>query len=494
MTTLEATAEQVEQDRGQEIVDRELEADPIDVLAVDDDPDLVDLTATFLEREKSGFRVDTATSVDEAIDRLQADDFDAVVSDYDMPEQNGLEFLKHVRAEEDELPFILFTGKGSEEIASKAIKEGVTDYLQKDTKSSQYSVLANRLQNAVEQYRTKIALRQSEKKFSKLVEHSTDVISIINESARFEYLSPSAKHILGYEPAELIGENVFDYAHPDDRAKAMEEFYDIIENPDKMPAVEFRFKDPDRNWPVLESRSKNLLDDEVIQGFVVNTRDISEAKARENELKRQKNQLENMKKSITHDLRGPLNVAFGAFDLYQETGDGEQLEKLERALHRADQIIDQMVNLSSQGEEITDTELVRLDEIAKRAWDMVESANATLQIEDSKQFQADPDRLQRVFENLFRNAVEHGGPDVTVSVRTGESSIVVADDGAPIPESDRENVFDPGFSTNGSLGYGLAIVKQIALGHGWDVAVDESDRGGARVALTDVTFEPKVYN
>ncbi|MFP4590719.1 MAG: response regulator [Halobacteriales archaeon] len=493
MTTTESANEPVAEPTSHDVSERRLEEDPIDVLAVDDDADLVDLTATFLEREQQGFRVETATSVDDALELLEERAFEAIVSDYDMPEIDGLEFLELVRGDYPNLPFILFTGKGSEQIASKAIKKGVTDYLQKGTKSSQYSVLANRLHNAVQQYRTEIALQKSEAKFSKLVEHSTDVIAIINESARFEYLSPSARHILGYDPGELEGENVFDYAHPDDRPEAMEKFYSIIENPDTMPNVEFRFKDPDRNWPVLEARAKNLLDDDVIQGFVVNTRDITTAKERENELKRQKNQLENMKKSVMHDLRGPLNVAFGSLELYQESGDPEQMAKLERALHRVDQIIDQMVNLSSQGEEITETVLVRLEDVARKAWDMVETANATLQIEDSKQFQADPSRLQQLFENLFRNAVEHGGPDVTITVRTTDNGIIVADDGQPIPRENREEIFDPGFSTNGNLGYGLAIVKQIALGHGWEVDVGESDAGGTRFELSDITFEPTIY-
>ncbi|MFW6448665.1 MAG: sensor histidine kinase, partial [Halobacteriota archaeon] len=156
-------------------------------------------------------------------------------------------------------------------------------------------------------------------------------------------------------------------------------------------------------------------------------------------------------------------------------------------------IIDQMVNLSSQGEEITETVLVRLEDVAKNAWEMVETANATLQIEDSKQFQADPSRLQQLFENLFRNAVEHGGPDVTINVRTTDNGIIVADDGIPIPEESRHEIFDPGFSTNGNLGYGLAIVKQIALGHGWEVEVSESDAGGTLFEIGNVTFEPTIY-
>lgn len=486
-TEFESEAESFETD------EEEFNDSPIHVLAVDDDPQLVDLTATFLEREKAGFSVTTMTNVDDAMDHLREHELDAIVSDYDMPGKNGLEFLELVRDDHPDLPFILFTGKGSEEIASRAIKKGVTDYLQKGTKATQYSVLANRLHNAVQQYRAKLALERSEVRFSKLVEHSTDVISIVNESARFEYLSPSAKHVLGYEPDELIGENVFDYAHPDDRQKAMEEFYHIIEDPEYRSRVEFRFKDPDRNWPVLESRAKNLLDDDVIQGFVINSRDITESRERENELKRQKNQLENMKKSITHDLRSPLNVAFGSLDLYEETGDGEQINRLERALHRINQIIDQMVELSNQGSSITETKTIRLEDVAIAAWEMVETDGARLEIDDSKQLNADPSRLQQLFENLFRNAIEHGGEDVIITIGTTDSGFYIEDNGTGIPDEHIEKVFDPGYSTGGNMGYGLAIVKQIALGHGWDIEVEEGSEGGARFEITGITFQPHIY-
>ena len=105
------------------------------VLHVDDEPNILDLTATFLEREGENIAVETATSATEGLDRLTEGDFesgvpfDCIVSDYDMPGMNGLEFLEAVREEHPDLPFILFTGEGSEEIASEAITAGVSDYL-----------------------------------------------------------------------------------------------------------------------------------------------------------------------------------------------------------------------------------------------------------------------------------------------------------------------------------------------------------------------------
>ena len=125
----------------------------IRILHVDDEPDLADLAATFLERENDRFRVETATSGEEGFQRLAADEFDCVVSDYNMPQMDGIEFLDAVREEHPDIPFILFTGKGNEEIASEAIAHDVTDYLQKGSGSEQYRLLANRIENAVQQYR-----------------------------------------------------------------------------------------------------------------------------------------------------------------------------------------------------------------------------------------------------------------------------------------------------------------------------------------------------
>jgi DNA-binding NtrC family response regulator len=121
--------------------------DSIRVLHVDDEPDFCDVVALYLEREGDALEVLTEHSADAGLERLETGDVDCVISDYDMPGTDGLEFLEAVREEHPDLPFILFTGKGSEEIASDAISTGVTDYLQKRGGTEQYSVLANRIEN-----------------------------------------------------------------------------------------------------------------------------------------------------------------------------------------------------------------------------------------------------------------------------------------------------------------------------------------------------------
>ena len=122
----------------------------IRVLHVDDDERFAETSAELIERESDAFEVVVETSADAALDRLDEDSVDCVVSDYEMPGRDGIELLRAVRDQYPEVPFVLFTGKGSEEVASEAISAGVTDYLQKEPGTEQYALLANRIENAVE--------------------------------------------------------------------------------------------------------------------------------------------------------------------------------------------------------------------------------------------------------------------------------------------------------------------------------------------------------
>ncbi|WP_159899100.1 hybrid sensor histidine kinase/response regulator [Salinirussus salinus] len=176
------------------------------VLLVDDEPDLADVAATFLEREDERFTVDTATGAEEALSALTDREVDCIVSDYDMPGQNGIDLLESVREDYPDLPFVLFTGKGSEEVASDAISAGVTDYLQKETGTSQYAVLANRVGNVVEQYRSRRELEASQKRLSLFIEQSP--LGVLEYDSDFEIVrvNEAGEEILGYSEAELRGE------------------------------------------------------------------------------------------------------------------------------------------------------------------------------------------------------------------------------------------------------------------------------------------------
>lgn len=364
---------------------------PISILHVDDDPNFGKMAARFLKRENDRFEIDATESANAALELLSKENFDCIVSDYQMPGLNGIEFLRNVRENHPDLPFILFTGKGSEQVASEAISAGVTDYLQKETGTEQYEILANRIQNVVMNYRAQTNYREmfekmpdgvtlhdtdsgalidtneefcdmlgytreellalnfeelhadvepytieraeeyihkaategpqtfewldqrkdggllpvevnlrlstidgqerilavvrdisdrkeQEERFEALIDHSNDVITVVDDSGMITYQSPSVERILGYPPDELIGTALFEYVHPEDLGRVSGAFTEFVESREKTTKqIEFRFQHKDGTWVWLESIGSNQRADKL-DGFVVNSRDISKRK------------------------------------------------------------------------------------------------------------------------------------------------------------------------------------------------------------------------
>ncbi len=160
----------------------------------------------YLERINDDFDVVTKTSAVAALDFLRTEQVDCIVSDYDMPNTDGLEFLELIREQYPDIPFILFTGKGSEEIASEAIASGVTDYMQKGGRSDTYDVLANRIENAVEQHRTEQRFWNALSWYQRLVEQELAGVCIIQDGT-FVYVNQKLADIFGYDQSELIDES-----------------------------------------------------------------------------------------------------------------------------------------------------------------------------------------------------------------------------------------------------------------------------------------------
>jgi PAS domain S-box-containing protein len=256
--------------------------EPIRVLHVDDDPDLAETAALFLEEEHDRFEVVTETSADDGLHRLAAADVDCVVSDYDMPGKDGLDFLEAVRSAHSDLPFVLFTGKGSEEIASEAISAGVTEYLQKGTGTDQYTVLANRIERAVAENRAKQALEESERMFSTLVSNLPGMVyRACNEPDwPMEFVSDGCRDLTGYDPELLEDGSVRwgpDVLHEDDAGTMWDDVQAALDAREPFEVTyRIRTADDEVKWVWEQGRGVYDGDDLVaLEGFIT---DITERK------------------------------------------------------------------------------------------------------------------------------------------------------------------------------------------------------------------------
>ena len=446
-----------------------------------------------------------------------------------------------------------------------------------------------------------------------LVEEVNDLATVVDTDGTITYVSPAITRILGYDPGELVGHEGFEFVHPEDRERNADALEAVLSNPSESETVEVRFRHADGSWRWIEATMRNRVDDDIIDGVLLSSRDITERKEyerearelaeeyeallnsvedaiflmnveedgngvrfeferlspsyerqtgitteevqgqtpqavfgeeqgaelaanyhrcvktgepisyqeelrvsegarfwqtklapvvsdgeitrlvgvtrnvterveRERQLRQQNERLGEFASVISHDLRSPLNVAQGRAALLAEQGESEHLDPLLQALDRMEAIVEDTLTLARQGDTISETESVSLTNLVGKCWATVDTDDATIEIVDEMTFQADPGRLRHVFENLFRNAVEHGGSDVTVRVGChNELGIYVEDNGPGIPVEKRDEVFEPGHSSaQGGTGFGLTIVKRIVEAHGWELSVADGTEGGAR--------------
>ncbi|WP_256393299.1 PAS domain-containing response regulator [Natronoarchaeum rubrum] len=273
--------------------------EPITVLHVDDEPPLLDLTKTFLERE-GDIEVRTESNPERALELLDGS-IDCVLSDYQMPEMDGIEFLDAVRERRPSVPFVLFTGKGSEEIASEAISAGVSDYIQKETGADQYTVLANRIRNLVDQRRTEWTLRQR----VEAIEAASEGIAVFDGCGELAYANEAYSGLYGRDPDDLFGKHWREF-HPEwaiERA-----------NDDVLPSLsetgewsgEMTIERAD-GTTVPTSVSVAAIergvtgrdpDDERSGGAVFVVRDLTERRERERELEEQRRRFRSLLESL----------------------------------------------------------------------------------------------------------------------------------------------------------------------------------------------------
>ncbi|QLD85189.1 PAS domain S-box protein [Natronomonas halophila] len=229
--------------------------------------------------------------------------------------------------------------------------------------------------------------------------------------------------------------------------------------------------------------------------------------ARRRELERQNERLDEFAGVVSHDLRNPLTVAKGRLELMDAESDEDEADEnvtaARDALDRMEALIDDLLELARAGEVVDDPDCVDLAGHAETCWGNVETDGATLESDLTNAVWADENRLAQLFENLFRNAVEHGstsppsqaqedtvehgGDDVTIRVGDLDDGFYIEDDGPGIPPEERDDIFEAGYTTAADgNGFGLSIVQKIVEAQGWTIDVTESESGGARFEIRGV--------
>lgn len=324
--------------------------------------------------------------------------------------------------------------------------------------------------------------------FRHLVEAASDLLVVLDANGVFTYLTPAASRVLGYEPAELRGEQALDYIHPGDRELVTTELQRGLTEPGHTATVEHRFRGAEGAWRWLESRGRSL--DETATGtgrIVVVTRDVTERRRREERIAAQNDRLDTFAGVVSHDLQGPLAVASGNLELYRKTGDEAALDRIERAHQRMSRLTSTLLALARDGDgEVSDFEPVSLVDCATTALETSPLAAERVSIDEGlPTVRGDYTRLCSVFENLFRNVATHAGPDAQVWAEPlpDEPGFLVADDGPGLPAADteREALFEAGRSgTDDGTGFGLYIVDAVVTAHGWTVTATDRPGGGAQ--------------
>jgi PAS domain S-box-containing protein len=327
---------------------------------------------------------------------------------------------------------------------------------------------------------------QELKRYANIVEASGDPVYTLDEDGRFTFVNEALLRMTGYEREDLVGNHFSQLLVRTDKERGAMVMRSLRGAETTRRTTELTIRHRDGTRIPCEINVTPLQYEEQFRGIVGVMRDVTARKRQQRELERQNERLEEFARVVSHDLRNPLTVLDGSLELARETGGAEHFERCEHAVVRMSQLIDDLLTLAREGEAVEDVESVPLREVSEECWATVATAGATLSVDTDRAVSADRSRLKQLFENLFRNAIQHGGDGVTVTVGDVDGGFYVADDGPGIPAGDRESVFEVGYSsTEDGTGFGLNIVERVAAAHGWSVRATESAEGGARFEVTD---------
>ena len=367
-------------------------------------------------------------------------------------------------------------------------------------------------------------LGSSEKHFRSLIEHATDIITVLDTQGRIQYASPSVSRILGIDVSALMGQTLTEFIHPEDQEEALALLAPAEESSTEIRMAEYRFGTNGGRHVVLDSVARDLCHDPAVRGIVVNSRDITDRKAAAakltalvERLETSNRELQNFAFVASHDLQEPLRKirAFGD-RLQVKCGDalGEQgLDYVERMLNAAGRMQNLIVSLLDFSRVTSKAQAfvpVDLDETARGVLGdlevRIEQIGAEVELSDLPTIDADPTQMRQLLQNLIGNALkfhheerapvvrvtchpENGSAAKALGPNNGRCQIRVEDNGIGFDEKYQDRIFEifqrlHGRNQYEGTGVGLSICRKIAERHGGNISVTSTPGSGATFIVT----------
>ncbi|WP_460561217.1 PAS domain S-box protein [Halorubrum pallidum] len=363
--------------------------------------------------------------------------------------------------------------------------------------------------------RERAARERDLERYETIVQSLADAVYTLDDEGRIDFVNDAYAEMKGASREELLGRPIRDLVDDEVIAQTTAMYESLDRRDGDIARIEYDFRTIDGETIPVELRFTSLPGSEDGAARVGVIRDITDRKERERELERQNERLDAFTRLVSHDLRNPLRVAAGNLDLARESCDSPRLDDAADALDRMGSLIDDLLAVAREGSSVDDPGPLDLADTVEASWRNVETGDATLAIETDASVRGDESRLRQLFENLFRNGVEHGTPSgrtrsddavehdaagggdgdgSPLTIAVGElddgSGFYVEDDGIGIPADRRESVFESGYTTDtDGTGFGLTIAREVVEAHGWEIEVTAGNTGGARFEITGVSFE-----
>ncbi|MEO5824066.1 MAG: response regulator [Vicinamibacteraceae bacterium] len=477
----------------------------LSVLVIEDDSVLLRTLRDILDRR--GYHPLTANSAREGLALVEQELPAVALVDLKLPDMDGVEVIDRLSALSELTQTIVLTGNASIESALRALRQRTYDYLVKPVPPDKLLTTVDRAGERWQRRRAEEALRKSEERAQLLLEHISDVVLVVDDALVIRYVSPSVRHLLDYQPGELVGRPCLDVIHPEDAAAADAFLRGALREGRPLPA-QLRVRPRTGDWRVLEIGVTSLAGRTDMGGILLTGRDVTERRRMEQALQQAQrmDSIGQLAGGVAHDFNNILTAILGFSEILIDdapTGSDTRLdlEAIQKAAQHGASLSRQLLAFSRR--QMLDLKILDLGQVVRDFERMIArvfgehirwSASSD---PDLWHVKADRGQLEQVLMNLAVNARDAMPDGGTLTIETGNATIDAAspersqapagayvrfsvrDTGMGMDADTQARIFEPFFTTKPAgrgTGLGLATVYGIVKQSGGFIDV-ESEPG-----------------